>query len=80
MNGHLCLLCAYPRALAGLHWLKGWARANITRMKCRRKRLPRGAAFDPKEADLLRCLLDLESAIDRILLPHQVKNSVQLIP
>ena len=63
----LALLNLTDRDRRGLAWLKRWARSHITRVKRRRKYLPRGAPFDPNEANLLRALLDLERSADRLL-------------
>lgn len=44
------LLRLDPRDRAGLKWLKGWARSRITRLKVRRKHLPRGS-YSPAEVE-----------------------------
>ena len=74
------LLCLDAQTLAGLRWLKTWARSHITRLKRRRKYLPRGAPFDPAEADLLRALFDLEQIAGCLLDGNNAQISAREAP
>ena len=47
--------------------MKQWARQRLTALKRSRKYRPREADLDPREAQVLRALLDLEKATGRLL-------------
>lgn len=55
------------RTVAGLSWLKTWARHQLTAHKKVRKYRPHEKAFEAQEAELLNALLDLERAAGRLL-------------
>ena len=63
----LLLFQLATRDRVALDWLRRWSRSHITRLKRRRKYLPRGAPFDAQEATILRALIDLDTATGKLL-------------
>ena len=56
------------RDMAGLRWIHARSRFWRTVLKRRRKYgIPRGAGFDPEEAEALQALADLERAASVLL-------------
>lgn len=50
-----------------LQWLRDWSRSRLTAAKRRLKYSPRKTAFDDREAEILRALVELEHAAGKIL-------------
>ena len=55
------------RERRGLEWLHQWAHQRLTAAKRRLKYSPRKTAFDDREAEILRALVELEHAAGKIL-------------
>ena len=61
------------RERRGLIWVRTWARTRLTAAKRRLKYSPRKTVFDPEEAATLQALVQLETAVQRLLAEEEDK-------